>query len=166
MLKHSTYRPGCPFCLLPSPPNEPVHMCFCVHVCPYMCSHVGIPVCTPMCAHTTVCTHTGSPAPGSRAGEPCPEPLSDHEKPGASKVRFGQKENIETAATSAWGRQGPSVSPFTGLRSPQAQPTQRGRQGCGGEPQGGPGLPVAVQGREDSPARRWGLGCSRRPGSY
>lgn len=92
---------------LPSPPNEPVLVCSCVHVWPYVCSQVGTPVCTPMCAHTAVCTHTGSPAPGSRAGEPCPEPLSDHEKPGASKVRFCQKENIETAATYARGRQGP-----------------------------------------------------------
>lgn len=99
-----------------------------------------------MCAHTTVCTHTGSPAPGSRAGEPCPGPLSDHEKPGASKVRFGQKENIETAATSAWGRQGPSVSPFTGLRSPQAQPTQRGRQGVGESPRGDQGSPWQCRG--------------------
>ena len=145
MLRLSAHRPGHPFGLC-RVPQMSLCVCSCVQVWPYVCSQVGTPVCTPMCAHTTVCTHTGSPAPGSRAGEPCPEPLSDHEKPGASKVRFCQKENIETAATCAGEDRAPSISPFTGLLSPQAQPTQRGRQGCRESPRGDQGSPWQCRG--------------------
>ena len=53
---------------LPSFPHVPARVCVCVHVCQYVCAHAGIRVCTRMCVHTTVCTHTGSPAPGSRGG--------------------------------------------------------------------------------------------------
>lgn len=65
MFRFSPPGTSCPSVSLPSFPDVPARARVCVHVCQYVCAHAGIRVCTRMCVHTTVCTHTGSQALGS-----------------------------------------------------------------------------------------------------